>query len=310
MKTIRIHEYGNADVLHFDDIPVPQIADDELLVKVHAASVNPIDWKVREGWMKSMNLHKLPLTLGQDFSGVVEKSGSGVRGFRIGDEVFGRLSIERNGSYAEYVRVKVNELARMPRTLTFDEAATIPLVGITAWETLINRAKIKKGQKVLVLAASGGVGSIAVQIAKAKGCYVIGMTSRVNIEMVSGLGIDEVIDYQSEDFSLILKDIDVVLDTIGGDYQEKGFKVLKEDGILVSTVNAPDMDMAAKYKVRAELVFVGPNVHILNELRGMVDNGQIRPVIDKVFKFEEVKEAHNYSQLGKARGKIVLEISK
>jgi len=310
MKTVRIHEYGNADVLRIEEMPVPKIADDELLIKIHAASINPVDWKVREGYMKDMHLHSLPITLGQDFSGTVEKVGSSVKGFKVGDSVYGRPSIERDGSYAEYLEVKASECALMPKTITYDEAATIPLAGIAAWETLINKAKIQKGQRVLILAASGGVGSLAVQIAKNRGCYVIGTTSTANLDFVKNLGCNEVIDYMSQDFSQRLTDIDVVLDTVGGEVQEKAFKVLKRGGILVSTASKPNQETANGFGVRCEYVFVGPNAHILNELRTLIEMGQIHPVVDKVFRFEDVKQAQNYSQSGKARGKIVLEVVK
>lgn len=195
MKTVRIHEYGNSDVLRIEEMPVPQIAADELLIKIHAASVNPVDWQVREGFYKDMHMHTLPLTLGQDFSGTVEKVGSSVNGFRIGDKVYGRPSLDRDGSYAEFIEVKASEVALMPNTITYDEAAIIPVAGTTAWETLINKAKIQKGQRVLILAASGGVGSLAVQLAKNKGCYVIGTTSKANMDFVRNLGANEVIDY-------------------------------------------------------------------------------------------------------------------
>jgi NADPH:quinone reductase-like Zn-dependent oxidoreductase len=310
MKTVRIHEYGNADVLHIEEMPVPQIASDELLIKIHAASVNPVDWMVREGYMKDMHLHKLPLTLGQDFSGTVEKVGSSVKGFKVGDDVFGRPSIDKDGSYAEFIEVKANEVALMPKTITYDEAATLPVAGTTAWETLINRAKIKKGQRVLILGSSGGVGSLAVQIAKNKECYVIGTTSNVNLDFVKNLGVDEVIDYKNQDFSQRLSDIDVVLDTVGGENQEKAFKVIKRGGFLISTVNKPNQELADQYGIRCEYASVGPNAHILNELRELIEMGQIHPVIDKVFRLEDAKQAQNYSQSGKARGKIVLEIAR
>ena len=310
MKTVRIHEYGNADVLQFEELPVPKIEADELLIKIHAASVNPVDWMVREGYMKDMHLHKLPLTLGQDFSGTVEKIGSSVKGFNVGDKVFGRPSIEKDGSYAEYIEVKASEVALMPKTINYDEAATLPVAGTTAWETLINRAKIKSGQRVLILGSSGGVGSLAVQIAKNKGCYVIGTTSNVNLDFVRSLGANEVIDYTSQDFSQRFNDIDVVLDTIGGENQNKAFKVLKRGGILVTTVGKPSQELADQYGVRCESVSVGPNAHILNELRSLIEMGQIHPVVDKVFRLEDAKQAQNYSQSGKARGKIVLEVLK
>ena len=288
MKTVRIHEYGNVDVLRIEEMPVPQIAADELLIKIHAASVNPVDWMVREGYMKDMHLHRLPLTLGQDFSGTVEKIGDSVKGFKVGDKVFGRPSLERDGSYAEYIEVKATEVALMPKTISYDEAATIPVAGTAAWETLINRAKIKKGQQVLILGASGGVGSMAIQIAKSRECYVIGTTSNVNVDFVKNLGANEVIDYTNQDFSQRLSDIDVVLDTVGGTNQET----------------------ANRFGVRCEYVSVGPNAHILNELRTLIEMGQLKPVIDKIFRLEDVKQAQNYSQSGKAKGKIVLEISR
>jgi len=308
MKTVRIHEYGNVDVLRIEEMPVPQIAADELLIKIHAASVNPVDWMVREGYMKDMHMHKLPLTLGQDFSGTIEKVGNSVQGFKVGDKVFGRPSLERAGSYAEFIEVKASEVALMPKTITYDEAATIPVVGTTAWETLVNIARIKKGQRVLILGASGGVGSIAIQIAKSKECYVLGTTSNVNVDFVKRLGANEVIDYTSQDFSKLFRDIDVVLDTVGGTNQEKAFNVLKKGGILVSIVSKPNQEIANRIGVRCEYVSVGPNAHILNELRTLIEMGQIKPVIDKVYPLEDVKQALNYSQTGKARGKIVLEI--
>jgi NADPH:quinone reductase-like Zn-dependent oxidoreductase len=309
MKTVRIHEYGNADVLRFEEMAVPQIAADELLIKIHAASVNPVDWQVREGFYKDMHMHTLPLTLGQDFSGTVEKVGNSVSGFKVGDKVYGRPSLDRDGSYAEFIEVKASEVALMPNTITYDEAATIPVAGTTAWETLINKAKIQKGQRVLILAASGGVGSLAVQLAKNRGCYVIGTTSKTNMDFVRNLGCNEVIDYTNQDFSERLTDIDCVLDTIGGEVQEKAFKVLKRGGVLVSIKNKPNEEMANRYGVRCEFVLVGPNAHILNELRTLIEMGQLHPVIDKVFRFDDVKQAQNYSQSGKAKGKIVLEVS-
>ena len=305
MKTVRIHEYGNADVLRMEEMPVPQIAADELLIKIHAASVNPVDWKEREGFY---HMHSLPFTLGQDFSGTVEKVGSSVKGFKVGDDVYGRPSADKDGSYAEFIEVKANEVALMPKTITYDEAATIPVAGTTAWETLINKAKIQKGQSVLILGASGGVGSMAVQIAKNKGCHVIGTTSNANFDFVRNLGCDEVIDYTSQDLSERLRDIDVVLDTVGGEFQEKAFKVIKRGGILVSIASKPNQETANRFGVRCEYSSAGPNAHILNELRSLIEMGQLRPVIDKVFRLEDAKQAQNYSQSGKARGKIVLEV--
>jgi len=309
MKTVRIHKYGNPDVLQIEEIPVPVIAADELLIKVHATSVNPIDWKVMEGNMKEMHLHKLPLTLGWDCAGTVEKIGTAVTNFKRGDEVYCRPATERDGAYAEFIAVRANEVALKPRTISFEEAAAIPLAGITAWEALINRAHIHKDQRVLVLSASDGVGSLAVQLAKTRGCYVIGTTSAANMDFVKGLGPDEVYNYENKDFSDHFSDIDVVLDTIGGVIQDRAFKVLRRGGMLVSTVNEPKMEMIHKYGVRAEYVFAGPNATILNEIRTLVENGKMKPFIDKVFKLDEVKQAEIYSQSPSIRGKIVLRVA-
>jgi len=309
MKTVRIHQYGDVDVLKFEEIPVPQIESDEVLIKIHATSINPLDWKVREGFMKETKLHKLPLTLGWDCSGTIEKTGKMVSDFKVGDDVYCRPPTERDGSYAEYLAVKASEVALKPKTLSYVEAAAIPLAGITAWETLINRANIRAGQRVLILRASGGVGSLAIQIAKARGCYVIGTTSEANINFVKGLGADEVYDYEKMDFSEHLTNIDVVMDTVGGSIQEKAFKVLKRGGIMVSIINKPSFEFASKYGVKCEYVSLGPSAPILNELRELIDKGKVRPVVDKVYKFEEVKQAQIYSQSGKARGKIVLKVA-
>jgi NADPH:quinone reductase-like Zn-dependent oxidoreductase len=309
MKTVRIHQYGGVDVLQFEEIPVPTIASDEVLIKIHATSINPLDWKVREGFMKETNLHRLPLTLGWDCSGTIEKTGNMVRDFKMGDDVYCRPPTERDGSYAEFIAVKASEVALKPKTISYVEAASIPLAGIAAWETLINKANIRAGQRVLILRASGGVGSLAIQIAKARGCYVIGTTSGVNINFVKSLGADEVYDYEKQDFSEHLSNIDVVLDTIGGTIQEKAFKVLRKGGMMVSIISKPSFELANKFGVRAEYVSLGPSAPILNELRVLIDKGKMKPVVDKVYKFEEVKEAQMYSQSGKARGKIVLKVA-
>jgi len=309
MKTVRIHKYGNVDVLQVEEIPVPVIGADELLIKVHATSVNPMDWKVREGQMQGMHLHKLPLILGWDCAGTIEKIGTAVTDFKRGDEVYCRPATERDGAYAEFIAVRANEVALKPRTITFVEAAALPLSGITAWEALINKANILKGQRILILNASDGVGSLAVQLAKTKGCYVIGTTTEPNLDFVKSLGVDEVFDYKKRDFSEHVSNIDVVLDTIGGTIQDVAFKVLRKGGILVSTVNEPNKEMAHRFGVRCEYVFVGPNVFVLNEIRALVDDGKMRPVVDKVFKLDEVKQAQNYCQSEMVRGKIVLKVA-
>lgn len=308
MKAVRIHAYGNEEVLRLENIPVPDIAADELLVKIYAASVNPVDWKVREGYLQARNLHKLPLTLGWDFSGVVEKTGKSVTDFQPGDAVFSRPPVERDGSYAEFIAVKANQVTLKPHSLTHREAAGIPLAGITAWEALVTTAAIEPGQKILIHAASGGVGTLAVQIAKAKDCYVVGTTSGENVELVKQIGADEVIDYTKQDFSEVLHDMDVVFDTLGGQVQDNSWKVLKKGGMLVSIARPPDQKIALRDGVKAGYIFIGPNVPVLNALSCLIDGGRIKPVIDKVFTLEDIKQAHLYSQSGKAKGKIIIEI--
>jgi NADPH:quinone reductase-like Zn-dependent oxidoreductase len=308
MKAVRIHSYGNSDVLKIENIPVPQISDDEILIKIHATSINPVDWKVREGYLQSMKVHTLPLTLGWDVSGVVEKTGGNVKQFKIGDEVYSRPALERDGSYAEYIAVNANDVAFKPKSITHAEAASLPLAGITAWEVLIKTAEIKAGQKVLIHAVSGGVGTLAMQIAKNKGCYVIGTTSTANIDFVKNLGADEIIDYKTSDFSAILKDVDVVFDTLGGDIQEKSWKVLKENGILISIVSPPNPESAKTHKARLGFVFIKPDASVLAELATLIDNKSIKPVVGNIFTLDEIKKAHDLSQSGRARGKIAIKV--
>jgi NADPH:quinone reductase-like Zn-dependent oxidoreductase len=308
MKAVRIHEYGNSEVLRVEDIPIPEIKDDEVLIKIYATSVNPVDWKVREGMVKWRNLHQLPLTLGWDVSGVIDKTGSKAQKFKVGDEVYSRPSIDRNGSYAEFIAVRENEVALKPKTITHEEAASIPLVGLTVWESLVTTANIQAGQKVLIHAAAGGVGSAAVQIAKVFGCYVIGTASEKNIEFVRNLGADEVIDYRKQDFSQLLKDIDVVFDTVGGSTQENSWKVLKEGGMLMSIINKPDEATASQFKVKSGYIFVQPNARVLETLGHLIDTGKLKPVVGLVFPLDEIKQAQELSQSGRSKGKIVIKV--
>lgn len=308
MKAVRIHEFGSGEVLRIEEIPIPEIKDDDILIKIFATSVNPVDWKVREGLLRWRNLHTLPLTLGWDVSGVVEKTGRKAMKFKPGDEVFTRPDIARNGSYAEYIAVKESEVAFKPFSLSHEEAASIPLVGLTSWESLVTTANIQPEQKVLIHAASGGVGSFALQLAKTFGCYVIGTTSEMNIDLVKSLGADEVIDYKNQDFTTILHDIDVVLDTIGGAAQETSLKVMKEGGIIVSIIKKPTDEDVSRYKVRNGYIFVQSNGKTLSILAHLIDTGKIKPVVSKVFPLNEIKKAHELSQSGRTVGKIVIKI--
>jgi len=308
MKAVRIHEYGGRDILQYEDCPLPDIVDDEVLIKVVATAINPVDWKIREGYLQEMIPYEFPLTLGWDLSGIVEKTGKNVTSLNIGDSVYSRPELTRNGAYAEYIAVKYNEVAIKPATVSFAEAASLPLAGITAWEAVINSGEIKKGQSILIHAASGGVGSLAVQLAKWKGAYVFATSSGKNSAFVRSLGADEVIDYRSVRFQDVVRDVDVVFDTIGGDVQQASWSVLKQGGILVSVVQPPEEERAKEAGAVGKFVFIQPNAGILRELASLIDSGVIRPVVGAEFSLQEISKAHELSESGRALGKIVIHV--
>jgi NADPH:quinone reductase-like Zn-dependent oxidoreductase len=308
MKAVRIHQYGHADELRYEDAPVPETASDDLLVRVVAASVNPLDWKVREGHLQQMIPYPMPLTLGWDVSGIVESIGTDVTGFKVGDAIFSRPDVKRNGSYAEYVAVRESEAALKPRTISHVESAALPLAGITAWECLFTVGKLERDQRVLIHAGAGGVGSLAVQLARSQGAHVIATASAANMALVSALGAHEVIDYRAERFWDVVGDLDVVIDTVGGETQEMSWSLLKPDGILVSIISPPSQERAQTLGVRAAFVFVEPNATILAQLSERVDAGTLRPVIGAEFALEAVANAHAYSETGHPVGKIVLYV--
>ena len=241
MKAVRIHAYGDRSVLSFEDAPKPEVQPDEVLVRIIAASVNPVDWKIREGYLKSMIPYEFPLTLGWDFSGVIEASGAEVSNFRVGEAVFSRPDIARNGTYAEYVAVRAAEIARKPKTISHLEAASLPLAGITAWETVVTIGQLAPGQRALIHAASGGVGSLAVQIAKWRRAHVVATTSAANMDLVKSLGADQVVDYRKGKLTESVRDMDLVVDTLGGEAQTSSWRVLRRGGTLVSTVSVPSI---------------------------------------------------------------------
>jgi NADPH:quinone reductase-like Zn-dependent oxidoreductase len=309
MKAVRIHQYGDRNVLKFEDSPIPGINSDDVLVRTVAASVNPVDWKIREGYLKEMIHYSMPLTLGWDVSGIITELGDNVTDFKVGDCVYSRPDISRDGTYAEYVAIRASEIALKPASITHSEAASLPLAGITAWEVLITVAQISEGQKVLIHAGSGGVGSLAIQLAKSRGAYVIATTSAKNSELVASLGADEVIDYTTQDFTEVVKDIDVVFDTLGGDIQTGSWSVLKSGGILVSIVSPPSEEKAKELGVKSAFVFIQPSAYILEQLAQLVDQGKIRPIIGAEFTLEDINKAHELSESGRAVGKIVLSVS-
>lgn len=308
MKAIRIHSYGSDSVLKYEAAPRPVIEADEVLVRVVASSVNPVDWKIREGYLKSMLPHQLPLVLGWDVSGIVAEVGSAVSEFKVGDAVYSRPDIKRNGCYAEFVAIRAGELAIKPQTISHAEAASLPLAGITAWEAVINKGKIQEGQKILIHAGSGGVGSLAIQLAKSAGATVVSTCSTKNRSLVLSLGADEVIDYTTQDFSALVRDCDMVFDTIGGPTQEGSWGVLKPDGLLVSIVAPPPAERAKSLGVRSEFVFIEPSPVILKELAQRVDKGTLRPIVGAEFSLTDCAKAHRLSQSGRSVGKIVLHV--
>ena len=275
---------------------------------MHATSVNPVDWKIRAGLRKEKFPSKLPLTLGWDVSGVIEELGEKVSNFRKGDELYGRPDPTKNGAYAEYIVVKANLLAIKPMSIGHTEAAAVPLAGLTAWQGLFDKGLLKEGQRVLIHAAAGGVGTYAVQFAKSKGAYVIGTASDRNIDFLKRLGADEVIDYNMENFETVVNDIDLVLDTIGGDTQLKSIDVLKTGGRLISTL-AADYVKEAKEKGVVLIDFMAQSIpDQLAEIAQLIDSGKVKPIIDQLLPFTDAKKAHMSIEQGHTRGKIVLQV--
>ncbi len=304
MKAIRIHNYGGPEVLQYEDAPRPKPQAGEVLVRVHAAGVNPIDWKVREGHMKDFWPHEFPLIPGWDLSGIVEKLGRG----EIGDEVYSLPDPTRNGAYADYIVVREPELALKPSSLHHIRAAAVPLAALTAWQSLFETAQLQPGQRVLIHAGSGGVGHFAVQLAKWKGAYVFATASTKNQDLLRELGVDEPIDYTQERFEDVARKIDIVLDTLGDETQERSWSVLKEGGNLVSLVQPPSEEKAKELGVRAAIIGAQPNGAQLAEIAKIIDSGKLAPVFDRILPLSEARRAHELSQSGHTHGKIALRV--
>ena len=309
MKAIRIHNYGGAEVLEYENAPRPIPQADEVLIRVHAAGVNPIDWKVRQGYMKDLWLHKFPLVLGWDLSGVIEEIGTGVSRFKKGDEVYSEPDASRDGAYADYIVVRESEVALKPKSLHHIRAAALPLAGLTAWQALFDAGQLESGQHVLIHGGSGGVGHIAMQLAKWKGAHVLATASTKNQELLRELGADEPIDYTKQKFEDVARDVDLVLDLIGGETQERSWSLLKEGGVLLSLVQPPSVEKAKALGVRAAFVAGHPSGAQLAELAKLIDSGQLKPLIDRILPLSEARRAHELSQFGHIRGKIVLRVS-
>src|SRR6266705_4063676 len=311
MKAVQVHNYGGPEVLHFEDAPRPTPGSGELLIKVHAASVNAIDWKARAGYLKDVFPLPLPYVPGWDVSGIVEAVGSGVTNFKKGDEVYARPDAARNGkgTYAEYVVAKETEAALKPKSIDHVHAAAIPVVALTAWQALFDKAGLSKSQRILIHGAAGGVGSFAVQLAKWKGAHVIGTASTRNQAFLRELGVDEPIDYEKTRFDDVVDDVDVVFDPIEGETQKRSWKTLKKGGILVSIVAPPSEGEAKKYGVRSAFLSAKGGTSLLAELATLVDSGKIKPMVEKVLPLSEARQAHELNETGHARGKIVLKVT-
>ena len=308
MKAVRIHTQGGPETLVYEDAPRPTPLTNEVLIRVRAASVNPVDWKICGGYGKEMFNHQMPLILGWDVAGTIEAVGPEVDKFKLGDPVYGYTSLLRDGAYAEFIVAKQEEIALKPALLDFVQAAAVPVGALTAWQAMFDTANLEENQKVLIHAASGGVGSMAVQLAKAKGVYVIGTASARNADFVRELGVDEFIDYQATQFETVVHDVDVVLDTIGGDTQARSFGVLRKDGFLVSIAEPPSQELAAQHGVRSKMVGVLPNGTQLSEIAALIDSGKVKPFVETVLPLSKARQAHEMSQNGRTRGKIVLQV--
>lgn len=332
MKSFLIDRYKKGGALRLGEIPEPEVRANDVLVEIRAASVNLLDNKIRDGEFKLILPYRLPLVLGNDVAGVVVRAGANVRKFKPGDEVYARPDQARIGTFAEYIAIDEADVAMKPDNLTMEEAASIPLVALTAWQVLVERANVQKGQKVLIHAGSGGVGTIAIQLAKHLGAYVATTTSTANVDLVKSLGADVVVDYKKEDFEKVLHGYDVVMNSLGKDTLEKSIAVLKPGGKLISISGPPDPDFARqngsgwplrqvmrllslgirrKSKRRGigySFLFMTANGGQLEKITALIEAGHIRPVMDRIFPFEKTNEALDYIQTGRAKGKVVIAV--
>jgi NADPH:quinone reductase-like Zn-dependent oxidoreductase len=308
MKAIRLRSYGGPEVLVLEEVPRPQVGAGEALIQVRAAGVNPLDWKVRAGHVKGWLPHRLPLILGWDVSGVVEAVAPGVTDFRVGDAVYGLLDFGRDGAYAEYVAARTLNLALKPSSIHYTQAAAVPLGSLTAWQSLFDVGGLKPGQTVLIHGAAGGVGHFAVRFAKWKKAKVVATASANNEAFLRDLGADEVIDYRITKFEKAVNDVDVVLDTIGGETQQRSWQVLRKGGILVATLGISSPEAATSHGVRGEGVMVHPDAAQLTQIAALIDAGELIPAVSTILPLEEAARAHELSQTGHVRGKIVLQV--
>lgn len=305
LKAIVIEEFGGPDKLHEQSVPEPKIDANQILIKLYATSVNPVDTKIREGEMGAA-AGEFPLILGGDVAGIVKEVGDNVSRFKPRDPVFARPRVF--GTYAQYVAVDADVVVKKPENLSYEEAAAIPLAGLTAWQALVDHGKVKAGDKVLIHAGAGGVGTMAIQIAKHLGATVASTASAENEELLKSLGVDRFINYKQEDFSEVLSDYDMVLDTMGGEIQHKSFKVLKPGGHLVSILEKPDESLAKDLGIHTAHFMMEPKGEQLEKLAELIKKGELKPIIDSTYWLNEqgVRDAHIKSESHHAKGKIVI----
>ncbi|MFD9484975.1 NADP-dependent oxidoreductase [Streptomyces sp. NPDC059991] len=334
MKTFMIERYGDRAGVRAGEMPDPQVGVDDVLVRIHAASVNPLDLKLRDGQFKAFLPYRLPLILGNDLAGVVVQVGPAVTRFAVGDEIYARPDKDRIGTFAELIAVHQDDVAIKPATLTMEEAASLPLVALTAWQALVERARVQPGQKVLIHGGAGGLGSIAVQLAKALGAQVATTASTAKVDLVKELGADVVVDYRTQDFETVLDGYDVVLDSLGGETLKKSLRVLKPGGKAISVAGPPDAAFARELGTNAILrivmsalswktrrrakrrsvtysfLFMKASGDQLRELTPLIDAGKIRPVVDRVFPFDQTRQAMEYVEKGRVKaGKVVVAMT-
>jgi len=309
MKAIRIHAYGGPESMQPEDAPVPACGAGDLLVRVVAAGVNPVDWKMRTGVMAPQIPKSFPITLGFDAAGIVTAVGGEVAGFELGDEVCFYAEFARGGTYAEYVAVGASQVAKKPRSASFAAAAALPMAGQAAWTALIETARVERDMRVLIHGGAGALGTVAVQLAKEHGAHVTATASGNGLALVKSLGADEVIDYRTQRFEQIARDIDIVLDTLGGPTQEASWATMRKGGILVATAMPPSAERATAAGVRAAFVFTQPRGEVLAQLVERVDDGRLRIAVGQEFALADAAQAHRLGESGKARGKMILHVA-
>ncbi len=331
MKAMIIDKYGKVP-MRMAEVPTPKINEYEVLAEIHAASINPIDFKIRDGKVKMLLKYEMPLILGNDFSGVITKVGSKVTRFKVGDEIYARPRKNKIGTFAEYIAIHEDDIALKPKNLSFEEAASIPLVGLTSYQALHDIMQLQKGQKILIHAGSGGVGTFAIQLAKIMGATVTTTASEAGANLVKSLGADEIINYKTEKFEDMLTNYDAVFDTIGGTTLEKSFNIIKSGGNIVSVSGMPNTRfgkefgsgffktllfslaskkltaLEKKHNARYSFLFMKPSGDQLRTIANYIEAGKIKPVIDRVFPFEDAQKAMEYSEAGRAKGKIIVKI--